>query len=172
MNLAPQRHFAFFLWGSAWLQMVGILSSQPYPSKLKSIEIWQAHGRLNPRLREITGHKQIHHPLELLFLSPTSWSFPVSLVPPMPVVDNYIKTSPVMHQKRLDFSFCMWLFYLHLCLCTVCIQCLEGQEEDISFLGTGGTDVCEPLGAGTEPRASVRATVLLTLNCSAIPSPK
>ena len=37
------------------------------------------------------------------------------------------------------------LSYLHIHLCTMCVQCPQRPEEDIGFPGTGITDVCELL---------------------------
>ena len=39
---------------------------------------------------------------------------------------------------------CVWLFCLHVCMCTTCMQCLWRPEEGSRFPGTGITSGCEP----------------------------
>lgn len=34
------------------------------------------------------------------------------------------------------FISCMWVFHLHICLCTVYVQCLQKLEENIGSPGT------------------------------------
>lgn len=44
----------------------------------------------------------------------------------------------------LIFILCVRVFYLHICLCATCIQCLQSQKR-VSF-GIGVTDDCELCG--------------------------
>lgn len=51
--------------------------------------------------------------------------------------------------KKLFFIFiCVWVFSLHVCLHTTCIQCLWSLEEATESPGTSIAGVCEPLCRG------------------------
>lgn len=43
---------------------------------------------------------------------------------------------------NIIFVLCIWLSNLHVCLCTMLMQCLQRPAEGIRFPGTGVTDSC------------------------------
>jgi len=46
--------------------------------------------------------------------------------------------------RLISFILYTWTFCLHVCMCTVCTQCLCKWEEGIKLPGTRVTDGCEP----------------------------
>lgn len=64
--------------------------------------------------------------------------------------------------KKFICILCIWLFCLHVCVCTKCMQCAERTEEGIWSPGTGVSIRCElPWGLGTEFRSSIRASAFI-----------
>lgn len=43
---------------------------------------------------------------------------------------------------KLNLFLFIWVFYLLVCLCAVCIQCPQRLEEDVGSSGTGVIDIC------------------------------
>lgn len=75
---------------------------------------------------------------------------------------NGYETVNIIFQKNFICILCIWLFYLHVCVCTKCIQCAERTEEGIWSPGTGVSIRCElPWGLGTEFRSSIRASAFI-----------
>ena len=56
------------------------------------------------------------------------------------------------------FVLCIWVFSLHVCLCSTCMQCSQRLEEDIRSPETGVTEGCE---LGTEHMSPGRAVSAL-----------
>lgn len=75
-----------------------------------------------------------------------------------------IKARETARNRELSFSLnvCVWMFCPHhTCVNHVCAVPAERPEEkEVSFHGTGVSDVCEPLFGvlGINPESSSRAT--------------
>lgn len=63
------------------------------------------------------------------------------------------------------------VFFLHVCLCTLCMNGLQRLEENIGATGTGVTDRCEPPCAFWElnPAPLEKEPVLLAAEPSSHP---
>lgn len=51
----------------------------------------------------------------------------------------------IFELKNIFFILCVWVFWMYVCLCTTCVQCLRRPDEGSEWLGVGDTDSCEPL---------------------------
>lgn len=51
----------------------------------------------------------------------------------------------IFELKNIYFILCVWVFWLHVCLCTTCVQSLRRPDESSEWLGVGDTERCEPL---------------------------
>lgn len=61
---------------------------------------------------------------------------------------NYMVLKPKYNLKKEYFYFkvflYVWVLCLHLCLCTIYIECPQRSEEGIRFPATGFMDGCDP----------------------------
>lgn len=77
----------------------------------------------------------------------------------------------IFELKNIFFILCVWVFWLHVCLCTTCVQCLRRPDAGSEWLGVGDTDSCEPLCRHWELNQShlEEPSVLLTTKASPHP---
>lgn len=66
---------------------------------------------------------------------------------------------------NIFWTLCLWVFYLCICLCTMCMPCAFGDQRKCWVPWNWNRDGCElpMLVLGTEPRSFLRATS--ALNC-------
>jgi hypothetical protein len=74
----------------------------------------------------------------------------------------YTEVSISRHFLMFHFILCVWVFCLHVCLCTTCVPAVPtGQKESVKSCVTGLIDGREPWVLGIEPRSSERVSCAL-----------
>lgn len=66
------------------------------------------------------------------------------LYPKVPFFYLYFfsKVSYIIHFKKVVWRLCVWVFYMHLTLCTMCVQGLWSPEEGVRSPGAVVIDYC------------------------------